>query len=69
MLERLSPECAPPSGTGSSEWAMAEVVDEVAARLQRGERVDVEQYVAQHPQWAERDRSCMFKRIVPRCAS
>jgi eukaryotic-like serine/threonine-protein kinase len=39
---------------------MADLIDEIAARLQRGEQVDFERYVADYPQWAE-----PLKKLLP----
>lgn len=60
MVHRPSSDCAPSSAVGSSEWALAEVVDQIAARLQCGEPVSIEEFTAQCPHWAE-----PLRRLLP----
>jgi serine/threonine protein kinase/Flp pilus assembly protein TadD len=43
--------------TGSAEDGLVPIIEELTTRLQAGERVDVEQYIQAHPEYAERLRN------------
>ncbi len=42
-----------PTRTGTSELLLADLIDELARRLQSGERIDLDQYLRQYPDYAQ----------------
>src|SRR5947209_9290732 len=52
------PKSAVPSGAIDS--ALEDVIAEITDRLQAGQPVDIEPYVARHPEWADR-----LQRVLP----
>ena len=50
----MTPSASVREPAGSSDARLAELIDELTARLQTGELIDLQAYLGEHPEYAQR---------------